>query len=159
MTLIPWKQRRAESAGGLTPAGGLRTEMDRLFDSFFSDMPVEWSQRGWPSFGWQPAMDVEETDKQVLVRAEIPGVKADDLDVSIQHGALVISGEKKESEEHKEKGYLYQERRYGSFRREISLPSAVDEQNVKAEYKDGVLHVTLEKSQEALPKKIQVKAK
>jgi HSP20 family protein len=159
MTLIPWKQRRAESAGQLTPASGLRTEMDRLFDSFWSDLPMEWSQRGWPSFGWQPAMDVEETDKQVLVRAEIPGVKADDLDVSIQHGALVISGEKKESEERKEKGYLYQERRYGSFRREISLPSAVDEQNVKAEYKDGVLHVTLEKSQEALPKKIQVTAK
>ena len=159
MTLIPWKLRRAESAGLLTPASGLRTEMVRLFDSFWSDLPMEWSQRGWPSFGWQPAMDVEETDKQVLVRAEIPGVKADDLDVSIQHGALVISGEKKESEERKEKGYLYQERRYGSFRREISLPSAVDEQNVKAEYKDGVLHVTLEKSQEALPKKIQVTAK
>ncbi len=160
MTLIPWKQRRPESAGQLLPASGFRTEMDRLFDSFFSDAPSVWGERGgWPSLAWQPAMDVEETDKHVLVRAEIPGVKADDLDVSIQHGALVISGEKKESEERKESGYLYQERRYGSFRREITLPTAVDEQNVKAEYKDGVLHVTLEKSQEALPKKIQVTAK
>ncbi|MEX2113036.1 MAG: Hsp20/alpha crystallin family protein [Pirellulales bacterium] len=159
MTLIPWKQRRAETAGQLSPATGFRTEMDRLFDSFFSDVPTVWGDRGWPAMAWQPAMDVEETDKQVLVRAELPGVTPDDLDVSIQHGALVISGEKKESEERKESGYLYQERRYGSFRREIALPTAVDEQNVKAEYKDGVLHISLEKSQEALPKKIQVTAK
>ncbi len=159
MSLIPWKQRRESSAGQLSQASGFRTEMDRLFDSFFSDVPAVWGQRGWSSLAWQPAIDVEETDKQVLVRAEIPGVKPDDLDVSIQHGALVVSGEKKESEERKEGGYLYQERRYGLFRREVALPTAVDEQNVKAEYKDGVLHVTLEKSQEALPKKIQVAAK
>jgi HSP20 family protein len=158
MALIPWKHRREESGGQLSPASGFRSEMDRLFDSFFGDVPAVWGPREW-STSWQPAIDVEETDKQVLVRAEIPGVKPDDLDVSIQHGSLVVSGEKKESEERKEGGYLYQERRYGSFRREVSLPSAVDEQNVKAEYKDGVLHVTLEKSQEALPKKIQVTAK
>lgn len=157
MALIPWK-RREGSAGQLSQASGFRNEMDRLFDSFFSDVPSMWGQRGW-SLEWEPAVDVEETDKQVLVRAEIPGVKPEDLDVTIQHGALVISGEKKESEERKERGYLYQERRYGSFRREMPLPAAVDEQNVKAEYTDGVLHVTLEKSQQALPKKIQVTAK
>ena len=102
---------------------------------------------------------MEETDKEVLVRAEIPGVKAEDLELSIRNNALVISGEKKESDERKERGYVYQERRWGSFRREVALPTAVDDANVKAEYKDGVLHVALQKSQEALPKKIKVTAK
>jgi HSP20 family protein len=102
---------------------------------------------------------VEETDKEVRVRAEIPGVKPDDLEISISGNALVISGEKKESQEKREKGYFYQERRYGSFYREVPLPTAVDEDNVQAEYKDGILSVILKKSKEALPKKIQVKAK
>jgi HSP20 family protein len=159
MTLIPWRTKRHETAGQLSPVTGFRTEMDRLFDSFFGGVPA-WGERMWPAFGqWEPPLDVEETDKEVLVRAEIPGVKADDLQLSIENHALVISGEKKESEERKESGYVYQERRWGSFRREVSLPTAVDAENVKAEYKDGVLHVTLHKSQEALPKKIKVTAK
>jgi HSP20 family protein len=147
--------------GPLAPVTGFRTEMDRLFDSFFGGGLPAWGERAWPSLAgqWEPPLDVEETDKEVLVRAEIPGVKADDLELAIQNGSLVISGEKKESEERKEGGYVYQERRWGSFRREVTLPSAVDADNVKAEYKDGVLHVILQKSQEALPKKIKVTAK
>ncbi len=159
MSLIPWKHKQGEEGGQMLPVASFRTEMDRLFDNFFGNAPgrelAAWSPLG----AWAPPLDVEETDKQILVRAEIPGVKADELDLAIQNGSLVISGEKKEKQEHEEKGYLYRERRYGSFRREVSLPSAVDDQNVKAEYKDGVLHVTLEKSQEALPRKIQVTAK
>jgi HSP20 family protein len=159
MTLIPWRQKREGNGGQALPATGFRTEMDRLFDSFFRDMPA-WGLRTWPALTeWQPALDVEETDKEILVRAEIPGVSADDLDLAIQNNTLVISGEKKESQERKEGGYVYQERRYGSFCREVALPTAVDEANVKAEYKDGVLHVTLQKSQEALPKKIKVTTK
>jgi HSP20 family protein len=157
MNLIPWREKRREG-GGLAPLGGFRTEMDRLFDAFFGDALPEWSER-WPSLELQPPLDVEETDKQVLVRAEIPGVKPEDFELAIHDNRLVISGEKKESHERKEKGYVYQERRYGSFRREVTLPSAVNAENVKAEYKDGVLHVTLEKSQEALPRKITVTAK
>jgi HSP20 family protein len=160
MNLIPWREKRRENAGQLPAMTSFHSEIDRLFNSFFGDTMPAWSgERGWPGFAFEPPLDVEETDKEVLVRAEIPGVKADELDLAIQNGALVISGEKKESQERKEKGYVYQERRYGSFRREVTLPSAVDEQNVKAEYKDGVLHVTLQKSQEALPKKIKVTAK
>ncbi|MGD9721931.1 MAG: Hsp20/alpha crystallin family protein [Pirellulales bacterium] len=161
MTLIPWRNKRQDEPQ--VPATGFRTEMDRLFDSFFGDVPA-WGQRGWPTLSnwqmpdWQPPLDVEETDKELLVRAEIPGVNAEELEVAMQNGALVISGEKRENTERKEKGYVYQERRYGSFRREVALPAAVDEQNVKAEYKDGVLHVTLQKAQEALPKKIKVTA-
>ena len=161
MTLIPWKNKRPEQpAQSLAPMAGFRTEMDRLFDSFFGGSLPAWSGAAWPSAPgqWSPPLDVEETDKQLLVRAEIPGVKADDLDIAIHGDTLVIRGEKKESQERKDKGYVYQERSYGSFRREVRLPTAVDAEHVQADYKDGVLHVTLEKSQEALPKKIPVKA-
>ncbi|KKL13507.1 hypothetical protein LCGC14_2525090, partial [marine sediment metagenome] len=132
-------------------------EMDRLFNSVFGDFGE--SDRRWGHSGWGPPLDVEETDKEFFVRAEIPGVHADDLELSMCGDSLVISGEKKESEEKKEKGYWYQERRFGSFRREVPLPSAVDADNVEAEYKDGVLHVKLHKAQEALPKRIPVKGK
>jgi HSP20 family protein len=157
MTLIPWRNKYRDEQSGLATASGFRNEMDRLFNSFFGESFGE--ARPWGLTAWGPPLDVEETDKEVIVRAEIPGVKADELELSIHDNALVISGEKKESEEKKEKGYFYQERRFGSFRREVPLPSAVDAENVEAEYRDGVLHVKLHKAQEALPRKIQVKSK
>ena len=154
MSLIPWKTRGASNGGSQMPSmTGFRGELDRLFDSFFHEM-TPWGERG---FG--PLLDVEETDKEIHVRAEIPGIKPEEFDISIAGGTLVISGEKKESEEKHEKGYVYQERRYGTFRREVALPTAVDETNVQADYKDGVLAITLKKSEEALPRKIQVTAK
>jgi HSP20 family protein len=156
MALIPWRTKRDESSG-LAPATGFRNEMDRLFDSFLRDT-FDWTDRPYGGTGWGPPVDVEETDKDIMVRAEIPGMKADDLELSIHDNTLVISGEKKESEEKREKGLVYQERRFGTFRREIALPSAVEAENVEAQYKDGVLHVTMHKSQEALPKKISVKS-
>jgi HSP20 family protein len=134
----------------------MRNEMDRLFESFFRN-PFGFESSEWMPTGDMP-LDVEEKDKEVVVRAEIPGVTAEDLDLSIAGHSLVISGEKKESEEKRDKGYFYQERRFGSFRREVPLPTEVDENDVQAEYKDGVLHVTLKKSQAAMPKRIQVKA-
>ena len=150
MTLIPWRTKREEEGGRqLAPVGGFRNEIDRLFDSFVRD--------AFGGHAWGPPLDVEETDKEIHVRAEIPGVNADDLELSIRGESLVISGEKKESEERREKGYHYQERRFGSFRREVPLPCAVDANDVKAEYRDGILTVQLKKSQEAIPKKIQVK--
>jgi HSP20 family protein len=154
MSLIPWKTRSHDDGGRLIPAvSGFRGELDRLFDSFFHDV-TPWGERGWG-----PPLDVEETDKEIHVRAEIPGVKPEELDISISGNALVISGEKKECEDKREKGYVYQERRYGSFRREVALSTAVDAGNVQADYQDGVLSVTLKKAAEALPRKIQVKAK
>ncbi len=157
MTLIPWRHKDREESTGVS-LNRFRDEMDRLFQSFF-ETPLAGGGQAWGLSAWGPPLDVEETDKDILVRAEIPGVKAEELDLSISGNALVISGEKKENAEKKEKGYVYQERRFGSFRREVPLPSAVDADNVEAQYKDGVLHVTLHKAQEALPKKIQVKVK
>jgi HSP20 family protein len=158
MTLIPWRAKHRDEPTGLMPLGGFRTEMDRLFDSFFGDAFGQ-TDRPWGLTAWGPPLDVEETDKEIFVRAEIPGVKADELELSMHDNTLVICGEKKESEEKKEKGYYYQERRFGNFRREVPLPSAVDAEKIDAEYKDGVLHVTLRKSQEALPRRIPVKSK
>ncbi len=157
MTLIPWRHKDHEDSTGVS-LNRFRDEMDRLFQSFF-DAPLAGGGQSWGLPAWGPPLDVEETDKEILVRAEIPGVKAEELDLSISGDSLVISGEKKESQEKKDKGYVYQERRFGSFRREVPLPSAVDADNVEAQYKDGVLHVTLHKAQEALPKRIQVKTK
>jgi HSP20 family protein len=161
MTLIPWRAKRPDDTRGeqqLSATTGFRTELDRLFDSFFHGTS-NWDDRPWGALNaWGPPLDVEETDKEVMVRAEIPGVSADDLQLAISGNALVISGEKKESTTKRpKKGYVYQERRYGSFRREVPLPSAVDADDVQAEYKDGVLHVRLKKSQEVLPKRIPVK--
>ena len=107
---------------------------------------------------WGPPLDVEETDKEIHVRAEIPGVKADDLQLSISRQRAGVSGEKKESQRAARGGYVYQERHFGSFRREVPLPTAVNADDVQAEYKDGVLSVELKKSQEALPRRIPVKA-
>jgi HSP20 family protein len=154
MALIPWKTKRREDTG-VSTAGGFRSEMDRLFDSFLRDVGG-WADR-WEIFGGSLPLDVEETDKEVLVRAEIPGVTAEDLELSIRGDSLVIAGEKKERETRPEKGFVYQERRFGSFRRQISLPCAVEENDVQAEYKDGVLSVRLKKSQETLPKRIAVR--
>jgi HSP20 family protein len=140
----------------VVPVAGFRNEMDRLFDSFLRDT-FEWPDRPYGAAAWGPPVDVEETATDIMVRAEIPGMKADDLQLSITDHTLVVSGEKKESEEKREGGFVYQERRFGAFRREIALPAAVDGDHVEAEYKDGVLHITLHKTQEALPKKIQVK--
>lgn len=156
MALIPWKTKREEeSSGQLSPFGGFRTEFDRLFSALRD--PFQWEGAGLTA-AWDLPLDVEETDKEIVVRAEIPGVKADDLQLSINGNALIIGGEKKEAQERRDKGYFYQERRFGSFRREVPLPTAVDANNVQAEYADGVLHVRLQKSEEALPKRIPVKA-
>ncbi len=154
MSLIPWRHKQQQSG---VPAASFRNEMDQLFQSFFGESFAP-PASAWGLSSWGPPLDVEETDKEIHVRAEIPGVKPEELDLSINGNALVISGEKKESEERKEKGYLYQERRFGSFRREVTLPSAVDPDNVDAKYKDGVLHIKLQKAQEALAKRIPVKA-
>jgi len=154
MSLIPWRTKHPEESTAQSPAlGGFRGEMDRLFDSFVRDA-FNWGAGGDT---WGPPLDVEETEKEVHVRAELPGVKAEDLDISIAHGALIISGEKKESQEKHERGYFYQERRYGNFHREVPLPTAVDEEHVVAEFKDGVLSVCLQKASAALPRKIPVR--
>ena len=106
-----------------------------------------------------PAVDVFEKEDRFVVKAELPGMKEEDIDVSVIGDTLSIRGEKKTETEVKEKDYYRSERSYGSFYRSIRLPSGVDADKVEASFEDGVLEVTLAKSARAKPKKIAVSAK
>lgn len=105
---------------------------------------------------WTPSVDISETDTAYLVKAEIPGVKKDDVKVSIQDGMLTILGERRQEKEEKGKKFHRIERSYGSFARSFRMPGDADENSVKAEFKDGMLNVTLAKSKKAKPRQVNV---
>ena len=144
MTLIPYTRR--------LQLPSLRTEMDDLFGSFFDYWPVQVSE---PRF--MPAVDIKEDEKEIIVKAEIPGCRAEDIEIDVHGNLLTISGEKKGIEEIKEKGCYCSERVYGSFRREISLPSEIMSDKVSAVSKDGILTITLPKAEKSKITKIQVR--
>ncbi len=159
MSPVPWKTKEHEGdSGQLSPLSTLRTEMERLFDSF---MRSPRAVLDWP-FGqraWEPTVDVAENEQELTVRAEVPGIKPEELTVTVSGNQLVLAGEKKEESEDKGKGYHRVESRYGSFRRSIPLPEVVDQNQVEAEYANGVLTIHLKKSPAVAPKKIEVKSK
>ena len=148
MALVPI--RRKERNRG--PLAQLHEEMDELFDSFFRGLDR-------PFFGYKawPAVDIAETENEFIVKAEVPGCKAEDIDISVQSNTLTISGEKREETEKKDKGYYHVERSYGSFRRDLNLPSDIDTSKIEAECKDGILTVTLPKTETAKPVKVKIK--
>ena len=121
--------------GGYDPFRDFQREMNRLFDDFFTDFPLalhqnkygagqapRWGERELPSAAFTPLVDVTETDKEVKISAELPGIDRKDIDISISRNVLTIRGEKKDERETKRKNYTYAERSYGSFERSISLP-------------------------------------
>jgi len=138
------------------PLARLQDDMNDLFHRFFDDWDAPLTS--WRSETWWPALDVSEQDDKVVVKAEMPGMKHDDIELSVMNGTLTINGEKKESQEDKGEGYYHSERRYGTFRRDIALPASVDSEKVEATYKDGVLTVTLPKTEQAKAKHVSVKA-
>jgi HSP20 family protein len=160
MNLISWRNKLQEvRAGETSPLAALRGEMDRLLDSFFREpfgMP-DWPQ--WATGRWSPAIDVAENEKELTVRAELPGIDPKDLDVTVTGNQLVLSGEKRESSEHEGKDFHHSETRYGSFRRTIPLPEGIDAENVDAQYANGVLTLHLTKIAPAAQKRIEVKVK
>jgi len=109
--------------------------------------------------GWTPALDVYEDKDQFVVKAELPGMKRDDIEVSLHDGSLTISGERKSEQESKESGVYRSERYFGRFQRTLDLPTGVADDKVKAEYRDGILSITLPKVEEAKPKHITVSVK
>ncbi|UCG31535.1 MAG: Hsp20/alpha crystallin family protein [candidate division WOR-3 bacterium] len=131
----------------------MRDDMDRFFDTFFG------SSQGDLENYWKPAIDIEESNGNLMVRAEIPGISKEDIKVSVQDDMLMISGERTRENEKKDKTFHRIERCYGQFRRMIRLPATVDAEKVKATYKDGVLHVTLPKPESLKPKQIDVETK
>jgi len=144
MALVRWHR------GHGSDLARLHHEMDDLFNSFFG---------GWPTYEHKlwPAIDVADDENAVVVKAEVPGCKADDIDISVHGNTLTISGQKKQEEEKKEKGYYHLERSYGSFRRDLSLPTDVDTSKIEANCKDGVLTVTLAKAERARLVKVKIK--
>ncbi|MGA7213432.1 MAG: Hsp20/alpha crystallin family protein [Terrimicrobiaceae bacterium] len=106
--------------------------------------------------GWVPPLDIFEDTERVTIQVELPGMKKEDFELSLQDGVLTISGERKFEEEKREGESFRRERLFGAFSRSVTLPSAVKAEEVKATYEDGVLTVTLPKAEEAMPKKIQV---
>jgi len=106
---------------------------------------------------WTPAMDVLTKDGNLLIRAELPGIKLEDVDITLQNGVLTISGEHKADQEEERGGYHVRERRYGSFRRSMTLPEGTDESKIHARFEDGVLEVTVEGAAvEQAPKRIEI---
>ncbi len=106
---------------------------------------------------WVPAFDISETDKEYTVTAEIPGINVKDLDVTLSDGILTVKGEKKQEKEDKGENYHRVERSYGSFERSFRIPEKVEAETVDAAYKDGVLKLTLKKTEAIKPKKIEIK--
>jgi HSP20 family protein len=131
----------------------LRDDVNSLFGRFFDD----WSEGPSGMGTYWPAIDVSEREDDLLVRAELPGMQTEDIDIEVQNSALLIRGEKKDETEKSGERYHYVERRSGSFQRIVQLPSEVDADNIDANYKDGVLTITLPKSEQAKPKRISVK--
>lgn len=133
-------------------------EIEDLFDRYTSKL-------GWPSLGreafstteWSPKVDISETDKAFTIKAELPEVRKEDIKVNIENGMLSISGERKQEKEEKDKKFHRIERFYGSFMRSFTLPGNVDAAQIKAEYKDGMLNLSLPKTAENKPKATEVK--
>ncbi len=147
MTLVPYIKQNRNSLSTL------HNEMDDLFDSFFRGL-----DKPFAGYKTWPAIDVAEDENAIHVRAEVPGCNAEDIDIAVYGNTLTISGEKKLKEEKKEKGYYHVESSYGTFRREITLPTDVDSEKVDATCKDGILSITMPKAAKAKAVKVKVKS-
>ncbi|MBW1691141.1 MAG: Hsp20/alpha crystallin family protein [Deltaproteobacteria bacterium] len=126
---------------------------DRMFDNW--NVPSLWSEESVVV----PAFDISETEKEYVISGEIPGIEPKDLEVTLNDGILTVKGEKKQESEEEEENYHRVERHYGSFQRSFRLPENIKRDDLDATYKDGILKLTLPKSEESKVKKIEVKEK
>jgi HSP20 family protein len=146
--VLPWKRNKDKHAKDL------RHEVDSMYDRFFEPdfLPSTLFGKG----KWGPKLDISEGRKDIIVKAEIPGIEAKDLDISIDGRRLNIRGEKKQEQTEEEQTYYRVERSYGYFNRTIELPSAVDPDKVDASYKKGILKIKLRKTKSSETKRIKV---
>jgi HSP20 family protein len=134
-------------------------EIEDMFDRYARTVgqPRVGGQEAVATGDWAPRVDIAETEKAFVIKAEIPEVKKEDVKVIVDNGVLTIRGERKQEREEKGKKYHRVERYYGSFTRSFTLPDNVDETKIKATFKDGMLNLQIEKTEEAKPKTIEVK--
>ena len=132
----------------------LREAMDRLFNDAFT-RPLSFTEGNWSV----PAVDMYQTDNEVVVKAAMPGIKADEVQINVTGEVLTIKGELKQKEEVKEKAYHLREQRWGAFERSIVLPTEVVADKARADFENGIITITLPKAEEVKPKSITIKTK
>jgi len=135
----------------------MNERLNRVFGRKLARSGSESGQEAMTAYDWAPAVDVAETPEEYQIKAELPDIKKEDVRVSVENGVLRIAGERKQEKEDKGKKYHRIERSYGSFLRTFTLPDNVDESQVRAEFKDGILNVRLTKTEKAKPRAIEVK--
>ena len=146
MALVRWDAGR--------DVDSLQSEMNRVFDAFFGTTR---SGNGGAR-RWVPAMDLVEKDEQLILRADLPGLERDDVDIEVKDGVLTVSGERKVEDEQKADGYYRVERAYGSFARTLSLPEGIDAERITADFDKGVLEVRIPKPEERKAHRIRIGA-
>jgi len=146
MTLARWDPFRDLVA--------LQDRMNRLFDE--SVRNVRTGDEALSSATWSPAIDIYETANEVVVKAELPEVNQSDIDIQVENNTLTLRGERKFDKETKQENFHRIERAYGVFSRSFTLPSTVDQERIKADYKDGILRISLPKREASKPKQIKV---
>jgi len=147
MEMVPWKP--------FGDIGSFRKEMDKLWNRFFKESPFGRRE----AEEWSPSVDVSETGDAYMVKAELPGLEAKDVDVSVSGDILTIKGEKRKEAEEKDEHHHYVERYYGSFQRSFRLPANVKPEKIDAVFEKGVLKLTVPKTEEAKKQEIQIKVK
>jgi HSP20 family protein len=145
MALVRWDSSREVDS--------LQSEMNRVFDAFFGTPAGNGRLRRWV-----PPMDLVEADDHLVLRADLPGLERDDVEIEIKDGVLTVSGERKSEQEDKADGFYRVERAYGSFSRSVSLPDGIDPDQVHAEFKNGVLEVRIPKPEERQPHRVEIGA-
>ncbi len=146
MRLVPY--RKSESPSRVFP------EVSRLFEDFFNDLP--WMSSMPRVEGWVPAVDILERDGNLILRAELPGMNEKDIDVKLEGNILTLKGERKLDSEEKKHNYHRVESYYGSFTRSFTLPDTVDTDKIKADYKNGILTISIPQRPEVRPREIPV---
>jgi HSP20 family protein len=149
MAIVRWQP--------ISDLAGIQDRMNRIFDEAFRGTNRPSSEDDWVFGGnWAPAVDIYEHDGNIVLKAELPGVDPKDVDVRVENNVLTLRGERKLESEVKREDYHRVERAYGKFTRSFTLPSVVDTEKIKADYKDGVLQVSLPQRDEAKPKQISI---
>ena len=147
MAVIRWDPFRELST--------LQDRMNRLFEEGNGD-----SRGGEPpaTRAWSPAVDIHETENQIVVKAEVPGMEREDIELGLENNVLTLKGDRRFEKDTTEENYHRIERAYGTFSRSFSIPSVVDEDKISADYKEGVLTITLPKTEKAKAKQIAIKS-
>ena len=154
-TMLPADRRRTGAT--VAPLSRLREEVDRLFDDFGFGLPSRSTFSVPARASVHPAMELAETEGGYALTVELPGLEEKDIDIEFADGVLSISGEKREESEKKENGYLMSERRYGSFRRQLTLPADVDPDSIVAKFRQGVLKLDMKKDEKTANRTKKIK--